>query len=47
MEIGLSIKIKAIDDEVAACNERLRLETKSAGTAKKSTARLPKYTTEK
>jgi hypothetical protein len=29
MEIGLSLEIKAIDDQVAKCNERIRVETKT------------------
>jgi hypothetical protein len=29
MEIGLSLEIRAIDDQVAECNERIRVETKT------------------
>jgi hypothetical protein len=29
MEIRLSLEIRAIDDQVAECNERIRVETKT------------------
>lgn len=39
VEIGLALEIKVIDDQVAACNERIRAEEKKAQLREKNTAR--------